>query len=470
MEKAPCSLRHFCLLLAFAAVFVSALAGVEGIYVSSRLRETAGGWPECDPHVPQWSGYFDIPGRRAQKHYFYWAFGPRNKNPNAPVLLWMTGGPGCSSMFALLAENGPCLVNETTGDIYNNVYSWNNEAYVIYIDQPPGVGFSTADKSDYDTDEKGVSDDMYDFLQAFFEAHKDMQKNEFFIVGESYGGHFAPATAYRIVQGNDREEGLHIRLTGLAVGNGFTNPYVQYASYPELAWDWCTEKLGRPCVSKLGEKMMLGLLPKCQAAIASCDSGDDAKAIASCIAARFVCNMVLEVYGSTGLNVYDIRKRCVGPMCYNFDAIDAFMNRDDVQKALGANPQVWKSCNMGVNLMFAVDWFKNFNYTVPALLQKGVRVLIYAGDMDFICNWIGNKKWVTELEWAGKQAFNKAADVPFFVSNDIPSGLVRSVADPASHVNLTFVQVYNAGHMVPMDQPASALFMINKFMQKKTLT
>lgn len=469
MNRTLSSLQHFCLLL-FCAVFVLfALAGVEGIYVFSRLRESAGGWPQCDPLVQQWSGYFDIPGKSGDKHYFYWAFGPRNKNPNAPVLLWMTGGPGCSSMLALLAENGPCLMNETSGEIYNNKYSWNNEAYVIYIDQPAGVGFSTASQQDYDTNEKGVSDDMYDFIQAFFTKHKDLQKNDFFIVGESYGGHYAPATAARIVRGNLANEGLYIRLTGIAVGNGYTNPYVQYASYPELAWDWCNKKLGKPCVSASGHKMMNYLMPACQMTIAKCDSGSSAISTLSCVAARYACNAVSAFYSYTGLNPYDIRKKCTGSMCYNFKAIDAFMNREDVQRALGAEPETWQSCNMGVNLMFAVDMFKNFNYTVPYLLQNKVRVLIYAGDMDFICNWIGNKMWLEELEWPGKTAFNSAPDMQFFVSNGDAGGLVRAASHPMTGANLTFVQLYNAGHMVPMDQPESALFIINKFMQNEKL-
>ncbi|PWU82961.1 putative serine carboxypeptidase (CBP1) [Trypanosoma cruzi] len=155
----------------------------------------------------------------------------------------MTGGPGCSSMFALLAENRPCLVNETTGDIYKNNYSWNNEAYVIYVDQPAGVGFSYAEVEDYDSNEEEVSEDMYHFLQAFFRAHQKLRKNKLFVVGESYGGHYAPATAHYINKANREHVGLPIRLAGLAVGNGLTDPYTQYAAYPSLAWGWCRESL-----------------------------------------------------------------------------------------------------------------------------------------------------------------------------------------------------------------------------------
>lgn len=460
-------LAYFPFLLTVGVALATTTVGA--LYVTPRLRETGAGWRPCDPSVEQWSGYFDIPGATANKHYFYWAFGPRNKNPKAPVLLWMTGGPGCSSMLALLAENGPCLVNETSGELYNNTYSWNNEAYVIYIDQPAGVGFSTADKSDYDTNEKGVSEDMYHFLQAFFGAHKNLQKNDFFVVGESYGGHFAPATAYRIVQGNRNKEGLHIRLAGLGVGNGLTDSYIQYASYPKLAWDWCMEKLGKPCVSKMGYLSMRALVPSCQNVIRRCNSGDSKSANTACVYGRVLCNPIVALFSLSGLNYYDIRKPCIGTMCYNFDAVNNFMNREDVQRSLGVKPQKWKSCSASVNLMFGADWLKNFDYTVPVLLEEGVHVMIYAGDMDFICNWIGNKDWTTALEWPGKEKFNSAPDVPFSTPNNIVGGLVRSVQSATSQANFSFVQVYDAGHMVPMDQPEVASAMINKFLQKKPL-
>ncbi|RNF09772.1 serine carboxypeptidase [Trypanosoma rangeli] len=465
-------MSHFarCLLVALLVAAMLTTAVVDALYAApiGRLREKGTGWRPCDPNVQQWSGYLDIPGQNGDKHYFYWAFGPRNKNPDAPVLLWMTGGPGCSSMLALLVENGPCWVNETTGDLYNNTYSWNNEAYVIYVDQPAGVGFSYAQKTDYDTNEMEVSEDMYHFIQAFFTAHKELQNNEFFVVGESYGGHYAPATAYRINKGNRNHEGLPIRLAGLAIGNGLTDPYTQYAAYPDLVWNWCQKVLGRPCVSESAYELMKSMVPTCQKVIELCNSGTDALANTSCTTGRFVCNPIVAVYSITGRNSYDIRKTCVGSLCYNFDAVEKFLNREDVQKSLGVDSLKWQSCNMGVNIMFAVDWFKNFNYTVPVLLEDGIRVMVYAGDMDFICNWIGNKNWTTTLLWPGKEAFNAATDKPFSASDGSAAGLVRSAA-AASTASLSFVQVYNAGHMVPMDQPAAASVMINKFMQNKPL-
>ena len=325
----------------------------------------------------------------------------------------------------------------------------------------PGVGFSYTDNiTGYDTDEAEVSRDMYYFLQNFLTAHPAMVANEFFVVGESYGGHFAPATAQRILAGNLANEGkIHINLQGLAVGNGLTNPYIQYAAYPALAYGWCEHQLGHPCVSKSAYESMLSAVPGCQALIAACMQNSSL----SCDIARIACNSIMAQYEETGLNVYDIRKPCNGQLCYNFNDATAFMNRADVQASLGVPPKtLWQACDMLVNTMFVQDWFKDFNWTIPQLLQHDVRVLIYAGDMDFICNWIGNKNWTTALAWPEQAAFVAAPDLPFTV-NSKPAAEVRTVASKTTRQLFSFMRVFGAGHMVPMDQPETALAMIDAF-------
>ena len=122
------------------------------------------------------------------KNYFYWAFESRNDPANDPVVLWHTGGPGCSGMLALVVENGPCHLSDDGMTSSLNPYSWNNNATLIYIDQPTGTGFSYG--TDYDHNETEVGDDMYDFLQQWLDAHDDLRDNDFYVFGESYGGQY----------------------------------------------------------------------------------------------------------------------------------------------------------------------------------------------------------------------------------------------------------------------------------------
>jgi cathepsin A (carboxypeptidase C) len=108
------------------------------------------------------------------------------------------------------------------------------------------------------------------------------------------------------------------------------------------------------------------------------------------------------------------------------------------------------------------------------MLEAGVRVLIYAGDVDFICNWIGNKAWTKALPWSGHTAFEAETDQSWLYTDSQNAaepakvgGLARTAKAAAGEGSLTFLQVYEAGHMVPMDQPAAALALLNGFLNNK---
>lgn len=60
------------------------------------------------------------------------------------------------------------------------------------------------------------------------------------------------------------------------------------------------------------------------------------------------------------------------------------------RNALHVSPKVqkWQSCNNAVNALFAGDWMKNYQQVFVPMLEDGIRVLIYAGDVDFVCNWL----------------------------------------------------------------------------------
>jgi len=141
----------------------------------------------CDPSVKQHSGYFTF--GKDKKQYFFWMFESRSDPANDPTVMWLTGGPGCSSMTGLLFENGPCKVAEDGKSTTLNPYSWTTKANVMWIDQPPGTGFS---KGKWDFGEEGVAEDMYQFLQVFFKAKPEYNK-KFYVTGESYAGHYIPA-------------------------------------------------------------------------------------------------------------------------------------------------------------------------------------------------------------------------------------------------------------------------------------
>ena len=408
----------------------------------------------CDP-VQQYSGYYHL--TTGDKHYFYWFFESRKAPSTDPVLLWMTGGPGCSSEVALFGENGPCSVNANGTGTIPNPHSWNSEASVIYIDQPAGTGFSYGLGMDHN--EKGVAADMYDFLQQFFKAHDKYAHLPFYAFGESYAGHYVPAVTHQIWKNNQQlpSGAIHINLVGTAVGNGLTDPEIQYKYYADMA---VSTNHHKPAVSKLVHGLMSAATGPCVTAIKSCQTTPSA-----CLIATDLCNIgLLEPYQLSGMNPYDMRVKCaVPPLCYDFSNVGTYLAKPEVKATLGVDAdRKWADCNRAVALSFelAGDWMHHYQQMIPDQLAAGIKVLIYAGDQDFICNWLGNHAWANALQWPHGAAFNSTQPTEWMVGGSA-AGTVQS-----SH-NFTFLRVYDAGHMVPRDQPANALAMVNAFISGK---
>lgn len=423
----------------------------------------------CDPDSKSLAGYVDITGSQydangENKHLFYWFFEKRSKSTTSsslndgeiPLILWLTGGPGCSSTLALLTENGPCSVNDDGESTKINPYSWTEVAHVLWLDQPAGVGYSYGDATDYN--EEMISEDAYYFLQGFYKAHPEYSSNPLFVVGESYGGHYAPAIAHKVWAMNNSggNSMLKINLAGLAVGNGLTDPTEQYKWYPEMAYN---NSHGIKAVEEETYNAMKSAVPKCVKLIEECNAGDSFLNKFACQSAFVVCNVGLtSPYQMTGLNPYDIRKPCGNhPLCYDFSAIEKWLNLGSTKSALHVkDDSKWATCNMGINLKFHTDWMRDFSPFVADLINSGIPALIYAGDVDFICNYLGNKAWTLGLDWKHKQEFNDAEEKEWGETKD---ALVRTSN------GFTFMQVYNAGHMVPSDQPKVALDMIKTFVE-----
>ncbi|KMT02338.1 hypothetical protein BVRB_9g205630 [Beta vulgaris subsp. vulgaris] len=393
------------------------------------------------------AGYYRLPHSKDAR-MFYFFFESRSSK-NDPIVIWLTGGPGCSSELALFYENGPFQIANNMSLMWND-FGWDKASNLIYVDQPVGTGFSyTSDTTDIRHDENGVSNDLYDFLQAFFKAHPQYAKNDFYITGESYAGHYIPAFAARVHNGNKAQEGLHINLKGFAIGNGLTHPEIQYKAYPDYALD-------NGIIKKSDHKRISKMIPACEQAIKQC--GTDGKD--ACLSAYFACtdifNKIMDQAGE--INYYDIRKKCETNLCYDFSNMETLLNQKSVRKALGVGDVDFVSCSTEVYEAMQMDWMRNLEVGIPALLEDGVKLLVYAGEYDLICNWLGNSRWVHAMEWSGQKDFTAASTVSFSVDG-------KEAGQLKSHGPLAFLKVHDAGHMVPMDQPKAALEMLKQWTQ-----
>lgn len=415
------------------------------------------------------SGYFALNGTN-DAHLFYTLFERRNAVVDAsasPLIVWLTGGPGCSSELASLYENGPYALERRGEDavLTRRAHAWNDAGHLLYVDSPVGTGFSySSSRRDAARDEVVVAEDLLLFLYAFFLRRPDLADVPVFVTGESYAGHYVPAFAHRIFVANQKEDGpVRINLRGVAVGNGLTDPEIQYGAYADFS-------LGNDIVSADAAEKAMKAYPGCRKAIEACAAGGSGKANrATCVKAVDECQTIPETLledaasrlGGKQMNVYDIRKTCDAALCYDFSDAERWLNRPDVQKALGVNKK-WEMCDSRVHADLMGDWMHAYvDGYIPPLLEAGIRVMIYAGDQDFICNALGNERWVKAMRWTGQEEFNAARTEPFVVSSDDGDDIVGGSVREAGQ--LSFVKVGNAGHMVPMDQPRNGLTMIQRF-------
>ncbi len=155
-------------------------------------------------------------------------------NAPPPLLLWLTGGPGVSTVLTVYLETGPYLFNTSTFKLDYNPHHWGKWVDIMYVDNPVGVPFSVAkNDSTLCRDEYCVSRNLYTFLTKFVETHPEYKGRAFYLVGESYAGHYIPAFGKYLVKANNPD----INFKGVAIGNGLINIYEQLPTYPEYLLD-----------------------------------------------------------------------------------------------------------------------------------------------------------------------------------------------------------------------------------------
>eukprot|EP01059_Diplonema_ambulator_P034346 TRINITY_DN7634_c0_g1_i1.p1 TRINITY_DN7634_c0_g1~~TRINITY_DN7634_c0_g1_i1.p1 ORF type:complete len:471 (+),score=157.78 TRINITY_DN7634_c0_g1_i1:63-1475(+) len=188
----------------------------------------------------QYSGYMPINDGHGTELFFWFVESQRNP-ANDPVVLWMNGGPGSSSIaYGFWTEHGPFRLAEDGMGGYKPElypYSWNRIANVIYLEAPAGVGFSfSPDRTKYEniTDAQS-SHDNFLFLEAWFNVFTQFKSNDFFITAESYGGHYGPTLAEQLIDNNNS-----INMKGLLIGNPGINSdwYYNVNEYAFVTFMW----------------------------------------------------------------------------------------------------------------------------------------------------------------------------------------------------------------------------------------
>ncbi|KAL0952540.1 hypothetical protein HGRIS_006799 [Hohenbuehelia grisea] len=420
----------------------------------------------CDGTVNSYTGYIDVEAR----HLFFYFFESRSDPAKDDVIFWTNGGPGGSSSIGLFMELGPCKVLDEKGPTFHE-HSWNSNANIFFIDQPIGVGFSYAEYGESVATTEEAAKDIAAFVAIFFENFEQFKGRAFHMAGESYGGRYLPLFAAEIYDQNAWliQNGLTpVNLSSVMIGNGMSDIYSMLPAYYVMQ---CENASLDPILSVAECVAMKKLIPRCTRWMkAECIDHFDA---INCAAATSFCQTSIESpFWKTGKNPYDMSSDCEGGLnetfCYPvISHLSRYLSKLDVQKHIGVDPPArgnFSAANMDVSAAFALtlDILYPTVDHIGALLEHGVRVLVYVGSYDWICNWVGNEQWTLAMEWSGQAAFVNQTLRDWTVDGKF-AGRTRSAK------GFTFATVHAAGHMVPYDKPVESLKLIQRWMAGEAL-
>ncbi|KAF7836099.1 serine carboxypeptidase-like 40 [Senna tora] len=403
----------------------------------------------------QYGGYVSVDEEAGRAFFYYFVQAQRNKD-SLPLLIWLNGGPGCSSLaYGAMQELGPFRVNSDGKTLFKNRYPWNYFANVLFVESPAGVGFSYSNtSSDYNTNgDKKTAADNYAFLVNWLKRFPEYKSRDLYITGESYAGHYVPQFAHTILQHNTLPNNTFINLKGIMIGNAVINDETDTRGMYEF--------LGSHAI--ISDSTVKAIEKFCDLSPNATEQGKE-------------CNAAIDEAGEDvgNIDIYNI----YGPLCMNPNLtatpkpnsiiidpcsdyyVSAYLNRDDVQKALHANvtklKYEWSPCSDVIT-----KWNDSPSTILPLLqefLNHGLRVWIFSGDVDgrvpvtSTLYSINNMNLEVTTPWH-----------PWFFNGEV-GGYTQVYKG-----NLTFATVRGAGHQVPSFQPARALSLIKHFLDGTSL-
>ncbi|KAL0912389.1 hypothetical protein M5K25_018357 [Dendrobium thyrsiflorum] len=394
----------------------------------------------------QYGGYVTVDPKAGRELFYYFVESDHDKDKK-PLILWLNGGPGCSSLgFGAMEELGPFRVGSDGKTLFRNNYSWNNVANVLFLESPAGVGFSYSNKSsDYDKNgDRRTADDSYIFLINWLERFPHYKNVELFITGESYAGHYVPQLAYTILQNNKIFNTTNIKLRGIAVGNPYV--YEDIGNKAEIDFLWGHSMISDETYAKILKNCNFSnpnQSTECINAIdsASSETGDidDYNIYAPICPSDFLLN----------LDTTDGLGGDFDPCTDNY--VTSYLNNPAVQKALHAKAGEWSGCS----LLHWRDGPATMLSTFKDLISSGLYIWLYSGDVDSVVPITNTKNFIKMLKLPILKQWRA-----WYLNKEVGGYVVQ-------YEGLTFVTVRGAGHEVPSYQPKRALEMISSFLLGK---
>ncbi|CAN7064560.1 unnamed protein product, partial [Brassica oleracea var. botrytis] len=338
------------------------------------------------------TGYIGIGEKEEVQSFYYFIKSERNPEED-PVLLWLSGGPGCSAISGLLLENGPLAMkldvyNGTVPPLVSTTYSWTKTSSILYLDQPVGTGFSYSRTHLVNKpSDSGEAKRIHEFLQKWLGKHQEFSSNPFYAGGDSYSGKIVPALVQEISKGNYQCCNPPINLQGYVLGNPVTerkiddNHRIPYAHGMALISDELYESLKRICK---GEYTYVDPLnTKCLELIDEYHKVQTPRNL----------NYILQPWCKTeNPDCYKPYYRCL--------LVTYWANDKTVRKALQINEESigeWVRCRYGIpytyDIISSVPYHKNNSI-------NGYPSLIFSGDHDMAVPYLGTQAWIRSLNYS----------------------------------------------------------------------
>ena len=409
-----------------------------------------------------YSGYLNA----SDTKFFHYIYVEAEKDKDKkPLVLWLNGGPGCSSLNGWATENGPYTIKDNEDNFTENKYSWNKEANMLYIESPGNVGFSYINSNkpeDFEIDDDISAEDNYNALKNFFKKFPNLKQKPFYISGESYAGVYVPRLAEYIIENNNKDD--TINLKGILIGNPLVNPASDVSNSTRIDFMFFHHLISYQqrmdyinfCVNQTKEPECTNLRKQINNITKNINAYDILQKCHN--SSNLTRNNFYLEYDPWNFNKLKKKFKATQINCVNVSNIENYFLDNDVQDALHVKRKTFELCNMTI--------FKTYNMSdeggyeaIKTLIENKINILVYSGDTDLVVPFTGNQLWIKSLNLPLKEKWKswKLKD-----ENDYIAGY-KVVYD-----GLTFVTVRGTGHMVPQWKPKEALQIFKEFINEKS--
>ncbi|CAI9768790.1 unnamed protein product [Fraxinus pennsylvanica] len=413
----------------------------------------------------QFAGYVTV-DQKKQRALFYYFVEAEVDPASKPLVLWLNGGPGCSSLgVGAFSENGPFRPSGNV--LVRNEYSWNREANILYLESPIGVGFSfSTDSSTYEgVNDKITGMDNLVFLQKWFLKFPQYRNRSLYITGESYAGHYIPQLAEIMLQFNKKENLFNLK--GIALGNPVLEFATDFNSRAEYFWshglisDTTYKLFTSTCnYSRYVSEYYRGTISPVCSRVMNLVTTETSKFVDKYDVTLDVC--ISSVLSQSKIlspkQVTETIDVCVEDETVNY------LNRRDVQKALHAHL-------VGVNRWLICSNVLDYELldleipTIPIvgrIIKAGIPVLVYSGDQDSVIPLTGSRTLVHRL--AEELRLRTSTQYRVWFSGMQVGGWTQVYGNI-----LSFATIRGASHEAPFSQPERSLVLFKAFLEGRPL-